>query len=169
MLPRSRPRRGTRASTSMGWRGLGTASANDLSKLPPWRPCGGSVGPSVPRFEASFTPCVEVGYGYTTEAAHAATEFGFTQLGLKEIVAFTVPDNTRSVRVMEKLGMEFGNSRMAEGHPLRPSRAISSGSQGGEWFKLRVRVRRRAFFSVGWRRQCRSQSGFARHSEAEVC
>jgi RimJ/RimL family protein N-acetyltransferase len=92
----------------------------------------GSVGLAVPAFEASFTPCVEVGWrlarehwgrGYATEAARAAIEFGFTQAGLDEIVAFTVPANTRSVRVMEKLGMkfsgEFDHPAIADGHPLR--------------------------------------------------
>ena len=92
----------------------------------------GYVGLAVPAFEASFTPCVEVGWrlprehwgrGYATEAARAAIEFGFTQAGLDEIVSFTVPANTRSVRVMEKLGMklsgEFDHPAMAEGHPLR--------------------------------------------------
>ncbi len=92
----------------------------------------GFTGLSVPAFEASFTPCVEVawrlarehwGRGYATEAARAAIEFGFKQAGLDEIVAFTVPANTRSVRVMEKLGMkfsgEFDHPAIADGHPLR--------------------------------------------------
>jgi RimJ/RimL family protein N-acetyltransferase len=92
----------------------------------------GSIGLAVPAFEASFTPCVEIGWrlareywgrGYATEAARAAIEFGFTRIGLDEIVAFTVPANKRSVRVMEKLGMkysgEFDHPAMKEGHPLR--------------------------------------------------
>jgi RimJ/RimL family protein N-acetyltransferase len=92
----------------------------------------GSVGLAIPPFEESFTPCVEIGWrlarehwgrGYATEAARVALEFGFTQLGLDEIVAFTVPANTRSVRVMEKLGMkfsgEFDHPEISEGHPLR--------------------------------------------------
>lgn len=92
----------------------------------------GSVGLAIPPFEESFTPCVEIGWrlarehwgcGYATEAARAALEFGFRQMGLEEIVAFTVPANTRSVRVMEKLGMkfsgEFDHPSIAEGHPLR--------------------------------------------------
>jgi RimJ/RimL family protein N-acetyltransferase len=74
----------------------------------------GYVGLTVPRFESNFTPCVEMGWrlaaehwghGYATEGARAAVEFGFQRLGLKEIVAFTVPANVRSRRVMEKVGM----------------------------------------------------------------
>jgi RimJ/RimL family protein N-acetyltransferase len=92
----------------------------------------GSVGLAIPPFEASFTPCVEVGWrlarehwghGYATEAARAALEFGFHRLGLERIVAFAIPANTRSVRVMEKLGMrysgEFAHPLLAEGHRLR--------------------------------------------------
>ena len=42
-----------------------------------------------------------------------------------EIVSFTVPANTRSRRVMERLGMthdpaeDFDHPRLPEGHPLR--------------------------------------------------
>jgi len=74
----------------------------------------GFVGLSIPRFVAPFTPCVEIGWrlaterwgrGYATEAARAALAFGFGELGLREIVSFTVPQNLRSRRVMEKIGM----------------------------------------------------------------
>ncbi len=94
----------------------------------------GFVGLSVPRFEAHFTPCVEIGWrlafehwhnGYATEAARAAVRFGFEQLNLKEIVSFTVPENRRSRRVMERLGMthdpaeDFDHPMLPLGHPLR--------------------------------------------------
>ncbi len=74
----------------------------------------GFCGLAHARFEAHFTPCVEIGWrlrsefwgrGYATEAARAALDYGFTQLALGEIVAFAVPANTRSRRVMEKIGM----------------------------------------------------------------
>jgi GrpB-like predicted nucleotidyltransferase (UPF0157 family)/RimJ/RimL family protein N-acetyltransferase len=61
-------------------------------------------------------PEVEVGWalvpsrwgrGYATEAARASVARGFEQLGLEEIVAVTRPDNARSRRVMEKLGMTY--------------------------------------------------------------
>ncbi len=65
-------------------------------------------------FEAPFTPAVAIGWrlstaywgrGLATEAARACLGFGFGTLGLSEIVAFCVPDNIASRRVMEKLGM----------------------------------------------------------------
>lgn len=97
-------------------------------------PLIGFVGLSIPRFEAPFMPCVEIGWrlardawgqGFATEAARAAVTFGFHELGLQEILSFTVPDNVRSRRVMERLGMahdpagDFGHPLLAEGHPLR--------------------------------------------------
>ena len=97
-------------------------------------PLIGFIGLSVPRFEAAFTPCVEIGWrlaaehwgrGYATEGAQAAARFGFEQVGLPDIVSFTVPDNVRSRRVMEKIGMthdpadDFDHPLLPEGHRLR--------------------------------------------------
>ena len=74
----------------------------------------GFVGLSVPAFEAHFTPCVEIGWrlaaehwgrGYATEGALAALGCAFGDAGLDEIVSFTVPENHRSRRVMERIGM----------------------------------------------------------------
>ena len=94
----------------------------------------GFVGLAVPSFEAHFTPCVEIGWrlarehwghGYATEAATAALAFGFVDRALEEIVAFTVPANIPSRRVMGRLGMrrspadDFEHPAIAEGHPLR--------------------------------------------------
>jgi RimJ/RimL family protein N-acetyltransferase len=59
-------------------------------------------------------PMVEVGWrlarehwgnGYVTEAAREALRFGFEDVGLEEIVSFTVPQNERSWRVMERIGL----------------------------------------------------------------
>ena len=86
----------------------------------------------ISRFETHFTPCVEIGYrlrpefwgrGLATEAGQAALRYGFESLGLREIVAFTIPANKRSRRVMEKIGLvfseEFDHPFIAEGHPMR--------------------------------------------------
>lgn len=79
-------------------------------------------------------PAVEIGWrlaadhwnqGYASEGARAVLDFGFTCLGLDEIVSFTVPLNLRSRRVMEKIGMtrspaeDFDHPLAPEGHPLR--------------------------------------------------
>ena len=47
------------------------------------------------------------GEGLATEMAHVAVEVAFDDLGLGEIVAFTLPTNTASRRVMEKSGFVY--------------------------------------------------------------
>jgi RimJ/RimL family protein N-acetyltransferase len=90
----------------------------------------GFVGLAIPGFQAHFTPCVEVGWrlavdhwgqGYATEAGRSVVAFGFERLNLKEIVSFTVPQNYRSRRVMERIGMVH-NSVDDFDHPDAPER-----------------------------------------------
>jgi len=45
------------------------------------------------------------GKGYATEGAKRIIEYVFNELNISGIVSFTVPDNQRSWRVMEKLGL----------------------------------------------------------------
>jgi RimJ/RimL family protein N-acetyltransferase len=93
----------------------------------------GYVGLAVPSFKAHFTPCVEIGWrlsaaywgrGLATEGARVVVKHGFGELGLDEIVSFTVPENLRSRRVMEKIEMthdgsdDFDHPNLPEGHPL---------------------------------------------------
>src|SRR5262249_35476233 len=88
----------------------------------------GYIGVSVPASDAPSMPAVEIGWrldrrhwgrGYATEGARAALEFGFSKIGLHEIVSFTVPANVRSWRVMERLGVTRGPPDAFE-HPLPP-------------------------------------------------
>ncbi|MFG2527083.1 GNAT family N-acetyltransferase [Streptomyces sp. NPDC048516] len=64
------------------------------------------------------------GHGYATEAARAALSFGFTTLGLPEIVAVTTATNLRSQAVMRRIGMthdpafDFDDPGVPDG-PLR--------------------------------------------------
>jgi ribosomal-protein-alanine N-acetyltransferase len=98
-------------------------------------PFVGFVGLSRPRFDAHFTPAVEVGWrlaaehwgnGYATEGGRAALAFGFEVLDLDEIVSFTTVGNSRSRAVMERLGLshdpadDFDHPALAGGSPLRP-------------------------------------------------
>jgi RimJ/RimL family protein N-acetyltransferase len=94
----------------------------------------GFIGLSVPRFEAAFTPCVEIGWrlardhwgkGLATEGARAAMQHAFVELRMPSLVSFTVPANVRSRRVMEKIGMthdaadDFDHPSLPDGHRLR--------------------------------------------------
>ena len=82
-------------------------------ELPGVAPFIGDVG-LWPADFVTGAPMVEVGWriarehwgrGYVTEAAREALRFGFEDVGLDEIVSFTVPENERSWRVMERIGL----------------------------------------------------------------
>jgi RimJ/RimL family protein N-acetyltransferase len=103
-------------------------------EIPGVREFAGFVGLNHTPFEATFTPCVEIGWrlaaefwnqGFATEGARAVLAFGFETLKLDEIFSFTVPDNLRSRRVMEKIGMthdvsdDFDHPLLPEGHRLK--------------------------------------------------
>jgi RimJ/RimL family protein N-acetyltransferase len=95
----------------------------------------GAIGLSRVRWTGfPFAPAVEIGWrlarahwgqGYAFEAAHAAIDDGFGRLRLDAIVAFTVPANRRSWRLMERLGMtrdpadDFDHPGLPAGDPLR--------------------------------------------------
>lgn len=92
----------------------------------------GFVGFDIPSYEAPYSEelgwrlAVEHwGQGLATEGAQAVVGYAFQTLGFREIVATTVPANTRSRRVMEKLGMthdsanDFEHPLLREGHSLR--------------------------------------------------
>lgn len=91
----------------------------------------GFTGLSFPKFEAEFTPCVEIGWriasaywrrGYAFEAATACLNFAFNKIGLTEIFSFTATNNLPSENLMKKLGMqkwgEFDHPKLPMGHAL---------------------------------------------------
>ncbi len=103
------------------------------------------------RFDVPFEPRLEIGWrlpveswghGYATEAASALLDYAFDELRWPEIVAMTTVKNSRSRRVMEKLGMthdeaeDFDHPRVPDGHPIkrhvlyRKSRLSSCGIEG---------------------------------------
>lgn len=47
------------------------------------------------------------GRGYAYESASAVMQYGKQVLSLKRIVAITSPDNLRSAKLLEKLGLRF--------------------------------------------------------------
>lgn len=102
----------------------------------------GMVGLNVPRWPLPFSPCTEVlwrlrqefwGRGLAHAAASQAIEYGFSQAGLQEIVAFTTPPNLRSRRLIERLGFER-DQRGDFDHPGVPD---------GHWLKRHVLYRKK--------------------------
>lgn len=92
----------------------------------------GFVGLNIPKDDFYFNPCVEIGWrlrkefwhqGLAQEAAKEALKFGFTELNLDKIVAFTTVTNLPSQTLMKRLNMiknhrHFNHPRLAEDHPL---------------------------------------------------
>lgn len=97
-------------------------------EIPKVTPFAGFVGLSISRFEAHFTPCVEIGWrlqtqywgqGLATEAARAVLDFAFEKLHLDQVVSFTSKCNLRSQRVMQRIGMSTSSEDNFL-HPLLP-------------------------------------------------
>jgi len=97
--------------------------------------CLGFAGLNRPTFEASFTPCVEIGWrlssshwghGLATEAATEVLLYAHEMLGMDEIVAMTTKENLASQRVMEKIGLvrdpegDFMHPNLQPDDPLAP-------------------------------------------------
>jgi RimJ/RimL family protein N-acetyltransferase len=95
----------------------------------------GFAGLAIPRFDAPFMPCVEIGWRLRREywgqsiayrAALQALDYGFSVLRLPEIVSFTTATNARSRRLMKRLGFihdtagDFNHPSVPEGDELRP-------------------------------------------------
>lgn len=92
----------------------------------------GFVGLNIPKDDFYFNPCVEIGWrlrkefwhqGLAQEAAREALKFGFTELNLDKIVAFTTVTNLPSQALMKRLNMaknaqHFNHPRLTEDHPL---------------------------------------------------
>jgi RimJ/RimL family protein N-acetyltransferase len=91
----------------------------------------GFIGMIAPRFQAHFTPCVEIGWrlrkehwgnGYAPEGAREVLRDGFERVGLAQIVSMTTTTNKPSMRVMEKIGMtrnpadDFDHPLITPGH-----------------------------------------------------
>ena len=83
--------------------------------------CIGYCNLAMPELEP-FLPAgtVEIGWrtaarywgnGYTAEAARALLADAFTRRGLDEIISFAVPENRRSLAVMERIGMRRAPQR----------------------------------------------------------
>jgi len=67
------------------------------------------------------------GLGLATELAGAAVAVGFERLGLEDIVAFTLPTNRGSWRVMEKTGFGYERDVVHAGLPHVLYRITASG------------------------------------------
>jgi len=76
----------------------------------------GFIGLSLQTFDASFTPCIDIGWrlakdawgnNYATEGALRCLQYGFDLPGVEEIYAMAPKVNELSINVMQKIGMRY--------------------------------------------------------------
>jgi RimJ/RimL family protein N-acetyltransferase len=97
-------------------------------EIPGIAPFVGFTGLTVVPYEAHFTPAIEVAWrlspeywrkGLVAEAATTALNVGFRSLEFQEIMANAAINNSASIRVMERLGMNRNPDDDFD-HPLKP-------------------------------------------------
>ena len=76
----------------------------------------GFTGLAIPEFLPEVMPSIEIGwrfardtwgYGFATEAAHAALDFGQNKRGIDRVISIHQVGNDASGRIMEKIGMSL--------------------------------------------------------------
>lgn len=93
----------------------------------------GFIGFHKANLNLGFDPFIEIGwrlkkeawgYGYASEGAARCLAYGFETLNFTDVYSFTSIVNTRSERIMQKIGMykmqDFDHPRIDGGHLLRP-------------------------------------------------
>lgn len=117
-----------RAQAALDERGFGLWAVEIAGE----QPFIGFTGLALPRFDAHFTPAVEIGWrlarqwwgrGYATEAARRVLEFAFQDLLLPEVVSFATVANVRSQAVMARIGMTHDPADDFD-HPLLGQRPL---------------------------------------------
>ena len=94
----------------------------------------GFIGLLIADFESHFTSATEIGWrlssnhwgqGFATEGAKAVLDYAFRKLKIPEIVSFTAAGNAKSIRVMQKIGLQhneadyFDHPKLDDTSPLK--------------------------------------------------
>ena len=59
------------------------------------------------------------GKGLATEAAIATRDYAFARLGITRLISIIDPENVRSIRVAEKIGMQYEKDVVFQSLPVR--------------------------------------------------
>ena len=92
----------------------------------------GFIGINPSNVGLDIEPCIEIGWrlrkdlwgrGYATEGAKRVLKYAFEECNIDEVYSFTSVINTRSERIMQKLGMmntnrNFFHPKISKEHPL---------------------------------------------------
>ena len=78
--------------------------------------CGLKYGEELNEYDLGFRFLKKHwGNGYATEASELCLNIGFGKFNISEIVGRVMPDNIASIRVLEKLGMIYRETRTVNG------------------------------------------------------
>lgn len=78
--------------------------------------CGLKYTPELDEFDIGYRFMKKFwGFGYATEAAEACLAYGFETLQIPTIVGRAMPANEASVRVLEKIGLNYLKNRFIDG------------------------------------------------------
>jgi [ribosomal protein S5]-alanine N-acetyltransferase len=89
---------------------------NDMSFIG-W--CGLKYRPELNEIDLGYRFAKDFwGYGYATEAAFASIKYGFEKLNLPRIVGRAEPQNTGSIKVLEKCGMHYIGLEKVDDFPV---------------------------------------------------
>ena len=90
--------------------GLGLNVVETLEGAQPVGICGLVKRPDLADVDLGYALLPgDVGRGYAAEAARATLDHAFATLGLRCVLAITRPDNLRSRRVLESIGMQLAD------------------------------------------------------------
>jgi RimJ/RimL family protein N-acetyltransferase len=102
-----------------------------VGRVGPWHPEGW------PDFEIGWTLRSSCwGRGYATEAAEACVDYAFNAMGRSHVISLIAPENSRSIRVAERLGERL-QGEVTLGHmPGRP--VLQYGLTRADWAAQRT-------------------------------
>jgi len=76
----------------------------------------GFIGLAYQEYQTAFTPATDIGWrlkqsawgnGYATEGAKRCLQLAFDELKLQRVISTCTQSNTKSARVMQKIGMKY--------------------------------------------------------------
>ena len=100
--------------------GYGFWAVELISSGEPIGMCGLIQRDTLPHPDIGFAFLPEyIGQGYGYEAAAATLEYAFDTLKMTQVLAITVPENESSIRLLEKIGLQYTHTMDMNGEALR--------------------------------------------------
>jgi ribosomal-protein-alanine N-acetyltransferase len=89
--------------------------------------CGLKYRPELDEFDLGYRFMKKYwGHGYATEAAHSTLEYGFNALHIKTITGRAHIQNIASLKVLEKIGMQYVSDGIVDDCPVKTYIAMNA-------------------------------------------